>query len=276
MNMFYRLILLVLLIIGLSLFHTSAYAEVIVCNTMVGNNSTDNSKALNACMKAAASKPEKTVNIPAAAGAYKVSSTLTVPEGVSIIGDDGATLNTTLRLSNYSKVINIIFKDQSRAIIIGYTQYVTGAEVRDCTFGKSTWATILAYKANECVIDNNVLVNQRGRFPDGSKPGQNIIILGGKRNRITNNTVYGGKTGILFKYSRISNGGGYDSIIEDNTVMNNTVEAFMEEGISFDVVGNDSNQVATLEYDTISTARGSQVTLAHANWAKAGNPTPVP
>jgi hypothetical protein len=235
---------------------------------MVGNNSTDNSKALNECMQAAASKPEKTVNIPAAAGAYKVSSTLTVPEGVSIIGDKGAKLNATFRLSNYSKLINMDFLKRSRAVIIGETSYVTGAEVRGCTFGTSSWASVIAYRVNDCIFDGNSFTNTNAK-------GQNLIILGGKRNVVKNNTMHGGKTGIIFKYSREANGGGYNSLLEDNLIMNNTVQDFAEEGISFDVVGNDSNQVASLEYDTISSASRSQVTLAHPNWKSFGNPSYV-
>ena len=270
MNMFYRLIILVLLIIGLSLFHTSAYAKVIVCNTMVGDNSTDNSNALNACMKAAQSEAEKTVNIPSAASAYKVSSILTVPEGVSIIGDNGAKLNAPLiRLSNYSKLINLDFSNsiKMRAVVIGEGgPYVTGAQIRDCSFGSASWASVLVYRGNDCVFDHNT-------FTNGST-GQNLQILGGKRNVITNNTITGGKTGIILKYSRTASGGGFASQFTDNIIMHNTIGTHAEEGISIDSNPATSDQTPELEYDTVASVSGSDITLTSANWGPTGGADP--
>lgn len=265
MNMYYRLIVLVLALIGLFLFHISAFAEVVVCNTMVGNNSTDNSEALNACMIKAASQPEKTVNIPAAAGAYKVSSKLTVPEGLSIIGGKGAALNATFRLSNYSKLINIDFSDKSRAVIIGERgPFITGAQIRDCTFGNSDWASIMIYKGNETIIDNNT-------FTNGGK-GSNIQFLGGKRNIITNNTITGGKTGIILKYYRKGNGGGFDSMFMDNIIKGNVISGHREEGISIDSNPSNSNSTPQLEYDMVSAVNGTVITLTHAGWGGGNDP----
>jgi len=275
MNIFYRLIIFVLLIIGLSLVHTSVYADIITCNALVDDNSTDNTAALNACITAAQSETEKTVSIPNGSKAYKFNSYITVPEGVSIIGAGGSTFNGRFRLSNYSKMINMNFPISDRRIIlgeIGYSSgYITGAEVRDCTFGKSTWSSIIGYRVNDCIFDGNTFNNVQ--YINGNKAGSNLQILGGKRNKITNNTTYGGFTGIIFKYSVLANGGGYKSLIEDNIIMYNTVKDPLEEGISFDVTGDDPAQVASLEYDTISSAYGSQVTLSNANWAPTGNPS---
>lgn len=222
-------------------------------------------------MQAAESEPERTVIVPAAAGAYTVKSTLTVPEGVTLVGQEGATLNATLRLSDRSVLDNIAFTDGARRVIIGETSLVTGAEVRNCSFGSSTWASLLAYRANDCLVCSNTFVNGRN--------GGNIIFLGGKRNVIRRNSITGGRTAVLFLYSRTSNGGGYESLIEDNLVEYNTVHAVArrqyEEGISFDVAGDGPAATAALEYDRISSATGKQVVLSHANWAPTGNPSYV-
>jgi hypothetical protein len=275
MKIFYRFILLVLLIIGPWLIHASANAAVIVCNAMVGDGSTDNSKALNACMKAAKNQPEKTVKIPSAARAYKVSSTfgnyLTVPEGVSLVGQEGAKLNATLRLSDNSVLDNIDFTDGQRRVIIGETSFVKGAEVRNCKFGDSTWASIIAYRANDCLVYNNTFNNK--------KKGQNILFHSGKRNTISYNSISGGRTAILFLYFRNVNGGGYKSIIEGNIIEHNTVHDVRahqyDEGISFDCAGDGTAHTAALEYDKVSYASGKKVILSHANWKRSGNPSYV-
>jgi len=184
--------------------------------------------------------------------------------------------NTRVQIGkDYICVRDIRFSSQRRAVIIGEGgPYVTGAEVRGCSFGETTWASLLAYRGNDCIVDHNSFANHKGRFPDGTKPGQNIVFLGGKRNRITNNKTYGGITAIIFLYSRTANGGGAASLIEDNLVEGNTCEGFLEEGISFDVTGSGRDAVATLEYDRVASASGSRITLAHANWS-AGSPSYV-
>jgi len=271
MKMSHRSTPSVSLIIGLCLVHIAAHAAVITCDTMVSDGSTDNSKALAAAMKAAQSEPEKTVIIPAAARAYTVKSILTVPEGVSLVGQEGAKLNASLRLSDHSVVDNIDFTDGARRVIIGETSLVTGAKVKNCSFGTSEWTPLLAYRANDCLVSGNTFSNK--------KRGGNIIILGGKRNIIRHNSVSGGRTAILFLYSRTSNGGGYESLIEDNIVEFNTVHDVprhqYEEGISFDTCGDGPTATAALEYDKVSSANGKQVVLSHANWAPTGNPSYV-
>jgi hypothetical protein len=269
MNLFYKSVLLWLLIVGSILANTSAHA--IVCSGLSGNGSTDDSTAFNECMVIAAGEKEKTVNLPA--GTYKLSSTLTVPEEVAIVGASGATINGTLKLSNYSKLNNINFLSRSRSVIIGETgtPYITGAEVRDCTFGNGTWSSLFMGKSNDAIIDGNTFIGIKGSREQGA--GGNITICGGKRNQITNNYIYGGITSIIFKWSLQQTGGGYESMLEDNVVTGNTIEAFREEGITFDISGNSRDSVMSREYDTISSVGTNQVTLSHANWQNSGIPS---
>jgi hypothetical protein len=194
-----------------------------------------------------------------------------VPEGVSLVGQEGVRLRATLRLSDNSVLDNIDFTGGERRVIIGETSYVTGAEVRNCSFGDSTWASIIAYRANDCLIYNNTFNNK--------KSGQNILFHGGKRNTVSYNSISGGRTAILFLYFRNVNGGGYKSLIEGNIVEYNTVHDVSahqyEEGISFDCAGDGTTHTAAIENDKVSSASGKQVTLSHADWKRTGNPSYV-
>ncbi len=173
---------------------------------------------------------------------------------------------------DYIKIQDIRFSDLSRAVIIGEGgPYVTGAEVRNCAFGKGTWASLIVYRGNDCIIDGNYLNNHVGNFPDGSKPGQNIQILGGKRNIITNNVIIGGKTGIILKYARDGNGGGYDSFFEDNIIMYNDVGSHTEEGISIDANFH-SATTATIDYDLVSSINSAEITLSDSEFGGGNDP----
>jgi hypothetical protein len=131
----------------------------------------------------------------------------------------------------------------------------SGNTIRDCTFGPYSWTALLLSLGNDNVID-------RCTFNGVTGSGANIQILGGKRNRITNNVTKGGVTAIAFLYSRSVNGGGAASLIEDNVITGNTCSGFSEEGITFDVVGDSATDAAALEYDRVSVVGSSTVTLS--------------
>ncbi|MBU0995220.1 MAG: hypothetical protein KJ737_22215 [Proteobacteria bacterium] len=266
----YRLIMFILLIIGSSLIYASAYAAIITCNTLVADNSTDNTAALNTCLNAAKNEPEKIVNIPSAgASSFKFNSTITVPAGVSVVGADGAKFNLRpgLVLKDYSKITNIDFVNTGGYITVQIGTagggLVTGAEINDCSFGGSNWSTILAWVANECIINNNTITN--------TGTGQNICFLGGKRNRITNNKTNGGFTGIILKYDRRHNTSP-DGMFEDNIIAYNNVGPHQEEGISLDSNAAISASTPELEYDTVSAVNGASITLSNVNWGGGDDP----
>ena len=267
---------LLLAICFILLLPFQAMAAIITCNTMNGNGSTDNTAALNTCITAAQSETEKQVNIPTSAGTYYFSQTydnyLTVPEGITLnqVGET-AHINGTFRLSSGSKLINMNFVDRSRAVILGQIGYssgfITGAEIRDCSFGVASTASIQLSRAHETIIDNNTFINNY----DGDA-GQNISVNGGQRNVISNNYTYGGMTSILHLYSALANGGTGEGMLHDNIIIGNTCEYSWEEGITFDTDGSASFTQPFKEYDTISAINSNQVTLSSAGWGGGDDP----
>jgi hypothetical protein len=147
----------------------------------------------------------------------------------------------------------------ARAISIGdRDNLVTGMTVRNCSFaaGSSqyTHTRVMLALADDCTLDRN-------RFSGTPGSGGNIQVIGGKRNHITNNTIRGGTTSILFMWSQW-NGGGEASVIEDNVVTGNVYSGASEEGISFDVMGN-SRDNGLFEYDALTAVDGQTVTLSN-------------
>ena len=109
-------------------------------------------------------------------------------------------------------------------------------------------------RGSDNVIDANTFNTVQGQ-------GANITVTRGARNHITNNVTKGGVTAILFMWSRSSNGGGLDSIIEDNVVTGNACSGYSEEGISFDLKANDGADAGALEYDAVRAVNGQTLTL---------------
>ena len=245
------------------------WASVITCSTMVADNSTDNTAALNTCITSAQSETEKTVEIPTAADYYKLTGYFTIPENIVIQGEEGAKLNAQFRMSDGSEIINFTFSGGAYRIYIGEIgqapdEYIDNVVVRDCEFTGSTASPlVLGARVNDSVFDNNTFANDTG---------SNLQILGGKRNVVTNNTITDGKTAIIFKYDAAANGGGPDSMIHGNIVMGNTVSGFSEEGISFDMEGSATTSQMFLERDTIESINGGNVTLSSAGWGGGDDP----
>ena len=238
------------------LFPTLSMADV-TCTGLVGDGSTDDSSALVSCLTLAAADSSKTAKLPA--GVYKLNRVVTVPPGVSLVGGTGVEIKGAFRMSDYSKVRDMKFHAIGRAIIIGDTGLVQGAEVRGCVFGRGDWASVKIHFGHDCIIDGNVFNNPTISGPRG------ISISAGKRNKITNNIINGGETCIAFIRS-LDWADGADAHFEDNEIAYNTCNSFAEEGITHDTNSGATN-TASREYDTVASINGNQVTLSHANWA---------
>ena len=113
-------------------------------------------------------------------------------------------------------------------------------------------------------------------------PGHGILFHGGANNTIINNILTGDLiTGISFLYSHSK---ASINLVHNNLIASNTITGFKEEGISFDVWGNDAKNVATFEYDTIKshptnfTQTGANascnIQLSSAGWNDAGTVYP--
>ena len=187
--------------------------------------------------------------LQAVAGAYYYAPHRVVwrTEGV-IIGADGVVIDgPTLKAFG-----------TDRGIRIGNAQtLVRRMVVKNCTFARGTREyrgfRVMILRGHDCIIDHN-------RFSGTPGSGGNIQVIGGKRNHITNNTIRGGTTSILFMWNQ-GNGGGEASVIEDNVVTGNLYSGASEEGISFDVMGN-SPWNGLFEYDALTAVEGQTVVLS--------------
>ena len=238
------------------------------CSGLTGNGTTDDSDALEGCLSSAI--PGDIINLPSGKYLLNGNRIFIIPEKVSLVGATGAEIiNGSFSLSNYSKIISFEFSGRDRAIIIGERALVTGAEVRNNTFGSSpTWTTLLAYRANDCIIDNNTFNGAVVNWP--TIVGGNIQFGGGKRNKITNNKIYGGRTSIIWLPH--TNLNGATDMFEDNEITGNYVENPSEEAITLDGRADSDDNIAAKEYDKLSSVGTNQVTLSNSNWAKQSSP----
>ena len=221
---------------------------------------TDDRAAIAKAAAAAVAAGQK-VYFPA--GTYRIAGPMSAFAGASYYGT-GATLQLQGPIAGASRTtfegLQFQCYGATVALTIGSkTAAVTNMTVKNCTFaagsGQFTWSRIIVFRGSKCVIDRNTFTGTKGS-------GGNIQVLGGADNQITNNTITGGTTSILFMWSRSSNGGAADSIIQHNTVAGNTYSGFSEEGISFDIKANSANDCGALEYDTIKAVSGQTLTLS--------------
>ena len=229
------------------------------------DGTTDDRGAITAAAKAAVAGGGH-VYFPA--GTYRLTGTLSALAGAYYYAPSGVTLRTQDDISVPSGCTfdGMTFQSYgaSTAISIGVRSsgtplLATGVTVKNCRFvagtAEYTHARVILYLAQGCTIDHNTFTGTAGS-------GGNIQILGGKRNHITDNTISGGTTAILSMWSRSANGGGLDSIIEDNVITGNVYSGYSEEGISFDLKANDGSDCGALEYGAIASVSGQTVTLA--------------
>ena len=233
-----------------------------------GDGKTDDSAAITTAAKAAV-KAGQRVYFPA--GSYRIGTTMSAVAGAYYYAPTGVTLQSAAAVNGANNVtfdgFTFAAYGSTIAIRIGSTTAtapVTGMKVKNCRFvagsGEYTWTRILTYWATDCVIDRNTFTGTAGS-------GGNIQILAGKRNQITNNTITGGTTAIIFMWSRpTAAGNGSASIIEDNTISGNVCSGYSEEGISFDLQANSATGCGAFEYDTVKAVSGQTVTLTTATF----------
>ena len=177
------------------------------------------------------------------------------PDGYVYSGGGAVSTKGTLTLGNNCTITGVNFAGGESGIHIRGS----GNKVYGCTFGAYSWAGLVVLSGNDNVINGNTFNGVTGL-------GANIQILGGQGNQITNNVTHGGITAIAFLYSRSVNGGGAASLVTGNVVSGNTCSGFSEEGITFDVKGDDAPDTAALEYDTVASISGSTITLSKHTW----------
>jgi hypothetical protein len=229
-----------------------------------GDGVSDDRAAITAAAKDAVAAGQR-VYFPA--GSYRLAGTLSAVAGAYYYGPSGVTLQTVSDVFAASGCtfdgFTFASYGSATAIKIGQTPaytptLVTGVTVKNCSFvagsTQYTRSRIIVFLGHDCVIDHNT-------FTGTAASGGNIQVIGGKRNRITNNTITGGTTAILFMWSRTGNGGQPDSVIEDNVVTGNVYSGYSEEGISFDLKAS-APDCGAFEYDAVKTVSGQQITLS--------------
>jgi hypothetical protein len=217
-----------------------------------------------------------------------------VPAGVTVAGSDATLAGVLFELSSRSRVEKLKFTGAHESISspTGASAAAIGAVVRGCHFDTTSYGVRLrmisnSYNQNESwIITDNTFENcnraiyiignrniiERNRIINPVSPAdeRGIVIIGGARNRVAFNTIYGGVTGIQI-ISTLDSVGRYTPYV-GNVIHGNTVWEFTEEGIALDVRGNDSDDKGVKDWDTVSaTGPGSsgrvQVTLGDAGWA---------
>lgn len=142
---------------------------------------------------------------------------------------------------------------------------VTGTQVLNCYFGiSSSYVGLQIFTSHDGVFDNNAFYNTG---PQVINEGlQNISISAGRNNVISNNEIYGGKTCIISKKAYEGTPQRYESHFIGNVIYGNTCNNIVEEGITLDGNVTTNRLSPLLEYDTVSSVSGNDVTLTHANW----------
>ena len=196
------------------------------------------------------------------AGTYRLGGELQAVPGAYYYAPEGVVWRTESVIAGAHRVVidgpTLQAFGTDRGIRIGDARtLVRHMVVKNCTFERGTQEfrgfRVMILRGHDCIIDNN-------RFSGTPGSGGNIQVVGGKRNHITNNTIRGGTTSILFMWHR-GNGGGAATVIEDNVVTGNDYSGASEEGISFDVMGN-SPWNGLFEYGPLANVDGQTVTIS--------------
>ncbi|WP_422659313.1 glycosyl hydrolase family 28-related protein [Paenibacillus sp. EC2-1] len=131
-------------------------------------------------------------------------------------------------------------------------------------FERNTYAVMVDRMQNSKICFNIMNLNTR----------TGIQFYGGNRNLISHNRIFSGVTGINFLATK--NLASSLGMIYGNIIAHNHMEKFSEEGVGFDVRGNDFVNGGAQEVDTVSslfTNNGDYgVILSSLSWTGVGGP----
>ena len=168
-------------------------------------------------------------------------------------GDDPGVSFHSCRFDSWSSGVFL------QATIGNVEQRQYGWVIDDCDFEDCLFPLL--------VIRSDAIQVSYNRFV-GNTTG-NIMFFGGTNGRIIGNVTDGGVTGIAFIYHRSTV--SRFSPISRNIVMGNEVRGHSEEGITFDVRGNEAANTGCVEVDTIASKSTSgssnRVTLTASGWS---------
>jgi F5/8 type C domain/Pectate lyase superfamily protein len=227
------------------------------------DGTTDDRAAITACARAAVAAGAAVYFPP---GDYRLAGTMDAVAGAYYYAPADVTLRTqgSIHCEDGCTIDGFAFRSYGAGTAISMGGGAKGTvahdvTVKDCSFAAGTAqytdGRIVLYLAHGCRIDHNTFSGTAGS-------GGTIVVAGGDHNSITDNSIHGGTTCILFMWSRSSNGGGLDSIIEHNVITGNVYSGYSEEGISFDLKADDPADCGALEYDRVGGVSGQTITLS--------------
>ncbi len=244
----------------------------------VGNGANDGTT-----LKRALSSVHGVLLIPAGL-ILNASGSFDVPSGTSLEGG-GTLTGVKLDIGSNTTVSGLTFEGatagiyispstvQSNDVIQGNTFrgvslaiHITaskdGGTAHDLNISRNTCVAcdqfLYADKADHSVFSGNVVqVRNRG-----------LLLYGGSANRIVDNQVDGGITGISFVYQFTI--AGENGLVLNNIIQRNHIKNVREESISFDVRGNEPDHMAVREVDKIASKTASSVTLSSSGWESVG------
>jgi hypothetical protein len=260
-----------------------------------GDGTTNDDAAILAAVTFAATYGNGVVFLPK--GRYRKTSQTAVPDDVRIVGVGAQTRiigpGFTLGSRNTVELMSFESATANASIALSFktdTAY-TATTIKDCTFtnlsrgvdvgGTATNASHKRIRVLDCYFTNCTYgiyqtygqynVYSRNVF-EMSAAQRAVLFNGGSYNQITNNSITGGTTGIIFLYARNVAG---TNVLFHNVIAQNTITGVTEESISLDLTGNTAAAVGCFDRDTVGAKaiNGSNVdvTCAAAAFSTSGN-----
>lgn len=225
------------------------------------------------------------------AGTHTINTTTVLPAGVNLTANPGATLvinnNAKLKLHSNTTLDGLAVTFSGGSFIVPQTTttpgdtYQQNITIKNCAFsGGSGLAIDIGQGYNNyhrnIMIQNNTFDGEAIFMEVASMititgntftntAGMRPIEAAGGNITITNNTISGGITGIVFLFRHDLS--AWMVPPQNNVIENNVISNITEEGISFDLYGDDAPSCSVREYDTVASAPGSsRVILSSVNW----------
>jgi predicted RNA-binding protein with TRAM domain len=234
------------------------------------------------------------------AGFYINKTAFTIPAKGALIGAGSATqlVTKTISLQSHCRVRDVTFVSDgtpnSTALINVNTTAQVDVEIDNCQFNTWTFGISIDRTADNTQtegwrITRNEFTNSsssslyavrlfrslisRNRSVSNVNGCQHILLTAGSSNRITDNVLTYGRTGINFVFRRDLNGSLGPTF--GNVISGNIIKDMSEESISFDVNASTGTTVAVVDRDTVASKANPSgtvytVTMTNAGWSSAG------
>lgn len=224
-------------------------------------------------------------------GTHTLSTSLNMADDIILTGTSGAVLSlgggVLLRPGSNTQILDLSITGVNtnsaiRPLALSGREGQSNIVIKGCNIDTAFISLGQGFGNNwhtDIVIEKCLFTNSNGVFSETGERftvRDNIFItnsdakynvrLWGAGHVVQGNYIDGGKTGVTF-IANHSISGADDVVSTDNLVVGNTILNIAEEAISTDVVGNNGDQCAIRDYDTVSSTSGTdQVILSNAAW----------